>query len=721
MLDALLSLSRCYGAMLMAPPPAALLLLAATFVTPQVGLTGLFGAAGGWAAHRLLKFDGAPRDMDIFNAALVGLALATFRALSPRLFLLAILCGGLALVLAHLLRHVLPLAASARFLSLPAALAIWIALPVAAGGLMPPAVHAAPLFSTGCAPLDMALISFGAIIYSPNPISGAMVLVALLATSRILTLLSLGGYALSQTVLVVLTGDFVSPLRLSVGANAILVSAIVGGLYLAPRGARLFAPVFGVLVSTLAAIALAGLFSTVAMPALSLPFLASSFLCLAVFRPGSGVAYQALWLTSAALPEDSRIAEKLLTARGLQPESESLTLPFFGAMEVYQGVDGPHTHRGDWRHAVDFFSLVDGCAFRGEGLEVTDYHCFGREVLAPAAGVVVLAQGALPDHAPGAVDLVHVWGNHLVIATASGKYVLLAHLQQHSLGVDVGAWVAVGTPVARVGNSGRSPQPHLHMHVQSEAHPGAPTTPFHLSHLLLDAAPEMRAYRLDHVPRQGESLTSPCLAQNLDSALRLPVGRSLSFATGDALRPTFRIASEIGLLGEWRLVSDTGAQCALSHSPSLYALYDRQGPADAAFDGFMLALGLTPLIEDAAQWRDAPAACGFPRHGLRGFAVRLLPKICGNAESHYERRWDKTRRLWRQSGEHRLSFCGVTLSKATSVAMISECDGLVGLEVTIDGRPVVEMHLCEKGLIADFGIPAWSSGALASASDFLAA
>jgi hypothetical protein len=263
------------------------------------------------------------------------------------------------------------------------------------------------------------------------------------------------------------------------------------------------------------------------------------------------------------------------------------------------------------------------------------------------------------------------------------------------------------------------------MHVQTHVHPGAPTMPFHLSHVLFDAAssrpsPRIPAYRLDHFPQQGEILTSPCLAQNLCSALRLPVGRSLSWATGDIRRPVLRIASEIGLLGEWRLVSDTGAQCALSHSAGLYALYDRQGPADPAFDGFMLALGLTPLIEEAAQWRDAPAASGFPRHGLRGIAVRLLGKICGNAESHYERRWDRARRLWRQSGEHRLLFCGVTLSKATSLALIGDSDGLVGLEVTLDGRPFVDMQLCEKGLIADLGIPAWSSGALTNASELRA-
>jgi hypothetical protein len=108
---------------------------------------------------------------------------------------------------------------------------------------------------------------------------------------------------------------------------------------------------------------------------------------------------------------------------------------------------------------------------------------FGRPVLAPVAGRVVLRHDGEVDHearrspltlvpylltqgrraAGGAAGLA---GNHVVIAVADdGPYVLLAHLQRGSLQVQVGQRVAVGDPVGRCGNSGNSTEPHVHLQV----------------------------------------------------------------------------------------------------------------------------------------------------------------------------------------------------------------------------------------------------------------
>jgi hypothetical protein len=108
---------------------------------------------------------------------------------------------------------------------------------------------------------------------------------------------------------------------------------------------------------------------------------------------------------------------------------------------------------------------------------------FGRPILAPAAGRVVLVHDGEPDHearrsqmalvpymlgqsrraqrgAPGLA------GNHVVIAIgADGPFVLLAHLQRGSVQVQPGQLVRVGAPVARCGNSGNSTEPHVHLQV----------------------------------------------------------------------------------------------------------------------------------------------------------------------------------------------------------------------------------------------------------------
>ena len=108
---------------------------------------------------------------------------------------------------------------------------------------------------------------------------------------------------------------------------------------------------------------------------------------------------------------------------------------------------------------------------------------FGRLILAPTAGTVVLVHDGEPDHEArrsqitllpyllgqlrraqrGASGLA---GNHVVIAISStGPFVLLAHLQRGSLQVQPGQLVGVGDPVARCGNSGNSTEPHVHLQV----------------------------------------------------------------------------------------------------------------------------------------------------------------------------------------------------------------------------------------------------------------
>jgi murein DD-endopeptidase MepM/ murein hydrolase activator NlpD len=59
----------------------------------------------------------------------------------------------------------------------------------------------------------------------------------------------------------------------------------------------------------------------------------------------------------------------------------------------------------------------------------------------------------------------HLAGNHVVLACA-GASVVLTHLQQGSVRVPAGAVVQVGDPLARVGNSGNTSQPHLHLHAE---------------------------------------------------------------------------------------------------------------------------------------------------------------------------------------------------------------------------------------------------------------
>lgn len=158
----------------------------------------------------------------------------------------------------------------------------------------------------------------------------------------------------------------------------------------------------------------------------------------------------------------------------------TLRLPVLdGAWWAISGHDWTALHKAEpisWPFAYDFVRLgPDGRTYAGNGLRNEDHYSFGQSVVAPAGGKVVLVRDDMPDQAPGqppddqalAGEPTRVAGNVIVIAHGYGEFSYLAHLQHGSVRVQVGQTVKRGQPVAAVGNSGYSPGPHLHYHLQN--------------------------------------------------------------------------------------------------------------------------------------------------------------------------------------------------------------------------------------------------------------
>lgn len=127
-------------------------------------------------------------------------------------------------------------------------------------------------------------------------------------------------------------------------------------------------------------------------------------------------------------------------------------------------------------YGVDFVA-IDRLGIRADGIMPTnpqDYRIFGMPVVAPCTGAVIAAVDGLPDMDVPELDEKHLAGNH-VILRCDGFDILLAHFQRGSVVVRSGAQIAVGAPIAKVGNSGATSEPHLHIHAQR---PGTKATPF---------------------------------------------------------------------------------------------------------------------------------------------------------------------------------------------------------------------------------------------------
>lgn len=134
--------------------------------------------------------------------------------------------------------------------------------------------------------------------------------------------------------------------------------------------------------------------------------------------------------------------------------------------------EGLAPFRGQAR-ALDI-DRVDALGRRATGLRPQDlqaYFIFGHPVFAPCDGTVTAVEAGLPDLAPPRIDRDHPAGN-FVRLECDGFDVLVAHLAQSSPEVVPGQRVAAGDRLGRVGNSGMSLEPHLHLHAERRGEGG---------------------------------------------------------------------------------------------------------------------------------------------------------------------------------------------------------------------------------------------------------
>lgn len=153
------------------------------------------------------------------------------------------------------------------------------------------------------------------------------------------------------------------------------------------------------------------------------------------------------------------------------------SLPFNGEWVVANGgVDEETSHSWDiypQRYAYDFLILDDEArSFSGDEKNLNSYYCYGKDVLAPADGIVVAVYDHFSDCrilGGGQTDssASDIGGNRIMIQHTEGEFSTLCHLMSRSVTVQVGQRVRRGDVIARCGNSGNTSEPHIHFQVQN--------------------------------------------------------------------------------------------------------------------------------------------------------------------------------------------------------------------------------------------------------------
>lgn len=169
-------------------------------------------------------------------------------------------------------------------------------------------------------------------------------------------------------------------------------------------------------------------------------------------------------------------------AIGAYTQRTDIIFPFRGNGIVTQASAANGGHRnGSGQFAIDAMALSENYAPQKTAAFAvnTDVVGFGRELIAPGAGTIVVARGDRPDQpAPGeSNEEFHLPefrgagdpGNHVIIDHGNGEFSKVGHLMAGSLAVRVGERVTQGQRIGALGNSGDSFAPHVHHQLQDGA------------------------------------------------------------------------------------------------------------------------------------------------------------------------------------------------------------------------------------------------------------
>jgi murein DD-endopeptidase MepM/ murein hydrolase activator NlpD len=156
----------------------------------------------------------------------------------------------------------------------------------------------------------------------------------------------------------------------------------------------------------------------------------------------------------------------------VEKHQTELSLPFKGKWLVVWGGDtrelNQHHDAPNQRFAFDLLGVDNnGKTRKGESNTNEDFYAFGREIIAPADGIVTGVINGVRDNVPWSMNPYSALGNAVVIQHRDNEVSVLAHFKLDSIKVKVGDKVVKGQLLGLCGNSGNSSEPHLHYHLQN--------------------------------------------------------------------------------------------------------------------------------------------------------------------------------------------------------------------------------------------------------------
>ncbi len=508
----------------------AVLILLVTFFNPYTGLAGLtatiIAAATAW-------FIGFSREqvksgLYTYSGLLMGLGMGTFYEFSLGFWILLFIASVLSVLLSAALIAKLG-KSNLPALSLAFILTLWVVIlsarEFAAIGLTQRNIYwLNEMYATGGNDLirlvqwmenlqmPAAIAGFfrslSAIIFQSNIAAGIVLTIGLFLFSRIALTLMIAGYTIAILFIQLMDGYAGSVNYYNLGTNFMLVSVALGGFYIIPSVRSYLWSLITVPVSYILVIALWKITYTWGLPVFSLPFCITVILFIYVLQLRKAGGKMVLTPVQYYSPEENLYRYINSRDRIYTRFYFPLALPFNGEWTVSQGYEGKHTHKGDWSKALDFVIRdKEGKTWQGAGTEPDQFYCYNKPVLSPADAVVEEVIAYVEDNPVGGNNTRQNWGNTIVLKHTEGLYTKLSHLKKGSIKVVKGEFVKKGMVLAACGNSGRSPEPHLHFQVQATPYIGSRTLAYPFSGYIRHDADDNRILESFNTP-SGEAVIS---------------------------------------------------------------------------------------------------------------------------------------------------------------------------------------------------------------------
>jgi len=513
-----------------------LMLLAVSFFSPMLGLTGLLGLLTAMALGRIAGFEPWESRSGIlgFNSLILSLAVGYYYPTvliyqNPWFFIAFVMTASiftmfLYLVLSHFTLTWLRMPAMSLAFSIAATM-VWYYM--AKNGFLANYTHDKPLLFEVNIILPefwrLFFVSLGSIFFIPSVLGGILIALALIVSSRISFFTALWGWLLCY-LMIRFSGLGTGNGMFYPGFNIVLIVISVGSIFLLPsKSAWLLAGlsgIFGFLVTILMHKVFhyynpyTLYYTPLTVPVFAFPLNLITMLVVFTMRLRQKTTKPQINELGIYNPEKALEVYHSKYQRFAEAGIPQFALPFGGEWMITQGHHGEHTHKQSWAYAWDFeIEDVHGKKYSDSGTRVDEYYCFGKPVLASASGYVVRVVDTILDNPIGGMNTKNNWGNYVSISHGYGLYSLYAHLKQGSLTVKEGDYVAKGSRIGTVGNSGRSLIPHLHFQVQLGIEAGSKTVLSHLINYKLRTEDGGFAFIGSGIPNQNERI-SPLLADN---------------------------------------------------------------------------------------------------------------------------------------------------------------------------------------------------------------